>query len=190
VSEVSRAAGGSPAATRARGAHGTAAAAAKLIVVGPGEAGKSTLIARLVEGAVNLAVRGRTVAMDHGMLRRAGARLSLVGVPGQSRFAAVREALSVGAVGAVWVHPAGEAADAETAALLGSTRPAPLPYLVYVNHRAGASLPSGFEAPPLLAPPRGVFAGDLADSDLGDLIDSVWTLSGLAPAGWQKEREP
>ena len=64
---------------------GSAAPAAKLIVVGPGEAGKSTLIARLVDGAVNLAVGGRTVAMDHGMLRRAGARLSLVGVPGTDR---------------------------------------------------------------------------------------------------------
>ncbi len=170
---------------------GSAAPAAKLIVVGPGEAGKSTLIARLVDGAVNLAVGGRTVAMDHGMLRRAGARLSLVGVPGQSRFAAVREALSVGAVGAVWVHPAGEAADAETAALLGATRPSPLPYLVYVNHRAGEPARRGaFEAPPPLAPPLRVFAGDLIGGDLDELIESVWTLSGLAPAGRQKEREP
>lgn len=173
-----------------RGGQRPVAPAAKLIVVGPGEAGKSTLIARLVDGALNLAVRGRTVAMDHGLLRRAGARLSLVGVPGQPRFAAVREALSVGAVGAIWVHPAGEEPDAGTAELLGAVRPAPLPYVVYVNHRAGAAVRRAFEPPRPLAPPVGVFAGDLVGGDLAELIESVWALSGLAPAGWQKEREP
>lgn len=172
-----------------RPAGGRAVAAAKLIVVGPGEAGKSTLIARLVEGALNLAVGGRTVSMDHGMLRRDGARLSLVGVPGQARFAAVREALAVGAAGAIWVHPAGEAADAGTAALLAASGPAPLPYLVYVNHRDGEPVRGAFEAPAPLLPPLRLFAGDLVGSDLGELIEAVWTLSGLAPAGWQKERE-
>lgn len=181
--------GGGAAGAHARGGHEPALTAAKLIVVGPGEAGKSTLISRLVEGAVNLAVGGRTVAMDHGLLRRAGARLSLVGVPGQPRFAAVREALSVGAAGAIWVHPAGEEPDGETVALLGATSPAPLPYIVYVNHRAGGAVRGGFEAPPPLAPPQGVFVGDLVGSDLGELIESVWALSGLAPASWQKERE-
>ena len=59
----------------------------KVLVVGAAEAGKSTLIKSLSPGAINLEVNGRTVAMDHGMLRRAGSSLSLVGVPGQQRFA-------------------------------------------------------------------------------------------------------
>lgn len=162
---------------------GAVESAAKVIVVGPGEAGKSTLIARLVRGAVNLAVGGRTVAMDHGVLRRSGAKVSLVGVPGQPRFAPVREALAVGAVGAVWVHPAGEAADAETIALLGSRRGGPLPYLVYVNHRAGAAPVAAFVAPPVLGPPRRIVVGNLVESDLGDLVESLWALAGAAVPG-------
>lgn len=42
------------------------------MVVGPGEAGKSTLIARLCPGAINLHAGGRTVALDHGTLRAGG----------------------------------------------------------------------------------------------------------------------
>lgn len=163
------------------------ATAAKLIVIGPGEAGKSTLISRLVVGAVNLEVGGRTVAMDHGMLRRCGARISLVGVPGQSRFAAVRDALAVGAVGAIWVHPAGEAADSETVALLRAGAGGHLPYLVYVNQRSGTATPAGFEAPPGLAPPRAVLAGNLKESALDDLVEAVWGVADLAFAVGQEE---
>lgn len=161
----------------------TREAAAKVIVVGPGEAGKSTLIARLVSGAVNLAVVGRTVAMDHGMLRRVGAKLSLVGVPGQRRFAAVREALAVSAVGAVWVHPAGEEIDAETVALLAASKGNPLPYLVYVNHRTAEWPLADFPAPATLGPPQAVMVGNLMESDLDDLVESVWALAFLAAAG-------
>lgn len=164
-----------------------ATSAAKVIVVGPGEAGKSTLIERLVEGAVNLATNGRTVAMDHGMMRRGSARLSLVGVPGQPRFTAVREALAVGAAGAVWVHPEGEEVDPDTVGLLGSLA-APLPYLVYVNRRAGQPGGGAFRAPRSLPPPIAILGGDLVTGDLGELTESVWTLSGLTQVGWQKER--
>ena len=59
--------------------------AAKVLVVGAGEAGKSTLIRALAPNAMNLAVRGRTIAMDHAMLEYDDCRLSIVGVPGQQR---------------------------------------------------------------------------------------------------------
>lgn len=165
------------------------ATAVKVIVVGPGEAGKSTLISRLVAGAVNLAVSGRTVAMDHGMLRRLDARISLVGVPGQSRFAAVRDALAVGAVGAIWVHPAGEPADRETMTLLRSRPGGHLPYLVYVNWRAGAGAPPRFETPEGLAPPQAVLVGNLLQSALDDLVEAVWEVADSAFAGGLREEQ-
>lgn len=165
-----------------------ATSAAKVIVVGPGEAGKSTLIQRLVAGAVNLATNGRTVAMDHGTMRRGSARLSLVGVPGQPRFTAVREALAVGAAGAVWVHPEGEEVDPDTVGLLGSVA-GPLPYLVYVNRRAGQPGRGVFRAAQSLPPPIAILGGDLVTGDLGDLTEAVWALSGLTHVDGQKERE-
>ena len=109
----------------------------KVLVVGAGEAGKSTLIACLSPTAVNLEVEGRTVAMDHATLTRNGARLSLVGVPGQGRFEVVREALAVGARLALWVHRAGEPADVASARLVGNLAALGVPYLVIVNHHAG-----------------------------------------------------
>ena len=148
----------------------------KVVVVGAAEAGKSTLIAVLCQGSVNLDVRGRTVAMDHGMLRRGETRLSLVGVPGQVRFAGVREALLAGAAAAVWVHAAAAEVDLPTAELL---QPAALPYLVYVNLHGRAA--GAWPAPPIeLPPPRAVIVGDLLDparAELGALETEVWKLA-------------
>ncbi len=148
----------------------------KVVVIGAGEAGKSTLISALCPGSINLEVRGRTVAMDHGMLRRGETYLSIVGVPGQARFAGVREALFTGAAAAVWVHAAGTEADGPTAELL---LPAALPYLVYVNllGRASGAWPA---TPAGLPPPRAVIVGDLIDpvrAELEVLETEIWRLA-------------
>ncbi|MCP4902225.1 MAG: hypothetical protein GY906_35105 [bacterium] len=49
----------------------------KALVVGAAEAGKSTLIKAISPTAMNLAVNGRTVAMDHATLERSSRRLSV-----------------------------------------------------------------------------------------------------------------
>jgi len=153
---------------------------AKLIVVGPGEAGKSTLIERLADRAVNLSVRGRTVAMDHGVLRRDDAAVTLIGVPGQERFGPVREVLVRGARGAIWVHPSGEEADASTVELLTAAAPARLPYLVFINHRPDDPIQESFPVPAGLEDPLRILWGSLLSPSDGfrDLVDAVWELAG------------
>lgn len=133
---------------------------AKLVVLGPGEAGKSTLISLLTRGAVNLAVGGRTVAMDHGALQVGDWRLSVVGMPGQARFAPVREALFRGAAAAVWVHPAGTEPDVSTVALLDSGNRAVPPYVVYENERGGEP-GEAFVAPLGVPAPRAIIRANL-----------------------------
>lgn len=142
----------------------------KVVVVGPAEAGKSTLIRLLTERAMNVAVRGRTVAMDHGLLWRNGEMVTVVGVPGQPRFAPVREVLSQRARGAIWVHPAGQAPDQPTVELLNNDCRA-VPYLVVVNQRDGEAGREAFQTPNGLRLPSHVIAGDLV-TDVG-LVETI-----------------
>lgn len=155
----------------------------KILVVGRGAAGKSTLVGALAENATNLQVGGRTVAMDHATLRKDGIVLHLVGVPGQERFAGVREALARGAAGAIWVHPAEDLApDPGTVSLLASL--AALPYLVCVNRRNGqrpweALRVNGFVTLSQLPPPSSVLCGDVSRADDGfrdELTRETWGL--------------
>ncbi len=158
--------------------QGTASGGArvrKVLVLGVGEAGKSTLVAALCERPLNLAVGGRTVAMDHGMLRRGNRALSLVGLPGQKRFAGVREALLTGAAGAVWVVRPASGADPESASLLTRLR---LPYFVFVNYRDGESAGPPFRTPAGLTDPAAVLAGNLGRP-------TTETLQRLQAALWE-----
>lgn len=150
----------------------------KIVVVGPGEAGKSTLVALLCRNAVNLEVGGRTVALDHGTATRGALRLTLVGMPGQARFAPVRESLLAGAKAAIWVHPAGERPDAATVELLGRSELWWRPLLVVVNLRPDSAPCPLFEAPPTLPPPQRILSLDLGRSKLPEptLVDAVWSL--------------
>ncbi len=134
---------------------------AKILVAGAGEAGKSTLIQALVPNAMNLSVRGRTIAMDHAMLRCNGYRLSIVGVPGQERFGAVREVLAEGARGVIWVHRSGFSTDTETSLLVRDLLTANVPYLVLVNHFGLVCHPHGWSCPDGLPSPEAIVECDL-----------------------------
>jgi signal recognition particle receptor subunit beta len=148
----------------------------KVVVVGPAEAGKSTLIRLLAEKAMNLEHRGRTVAMDHAVLRREGGVLCLVGVPGQHVFGAVREALATRSLGLVWVHPQGEPVDAVTVDLVRAGAPAP--YLVVVNRRQAGGDGGDFEPPRSLPAPHGVIFCDLVKQPETrfSIEDAIWRM--------------
>lgn len=133
--------------------------AAKILVIGAPEAGKSTLIRLMCESAINIEHRGRTVSLDHGVLRSERLAVSLIGVPGQERFAAVREALADRAAAAIWVHAAGAEIDMGAAELLFHLGPG-VPYVVLVNQRDGVGSPR-FDVPDLLGRPVAVITGDL-----------------------------
>lgn len=163
----------------------------KVVVVGAAEAGKSTLIAALCDGTMNLAVDGRTVAMDHGTLRRGGDLVAVVGVPGQERFEDVRLVLVEGACGAVWVQRASEPADPATASLLAA---AGMPYIVVLNHQVSSPAVE-WRPPPGLRPPRAVIEGDLARPralELERLRAEIWELAagpaGGPGGGWRPNR--
>jgi hypothetical protein len=162
--------------------------AGKILVLGEAEAGKSTLISALSPGAMNLEVNGRTVAMDHGTLDLDGCPLSLVGVPGQRRFAPVREALAAGALGVVWVHRHGRRVDDETARLVAELCCDGIPYLVFINRPLSSPDGDGWERPEGLPKPRAVVAGDpLTDSALVRwMAEEIRQLVGDDRAGSEK----
>jgi signal recognition particle receptor subunit beta len=150
----------------------------KVVVLGPAEAGKSTLIQALTRSPMNLAVRGRTVSMDHGMLERDGVSLSIVGVPGQERFAPVRASLLEGACAAVWVHPAGTLLDQTTATTVTELAARGIPHVVFVNERRGSTDGDGWHPDAHLPIPREVIRGDaLRSRDAARILkEALWNL--------------
>lgn len=66
----------------------------KILVTGPYNAGKSTLIQQLSETAVSIDRLGTTVALDHGYVEKKGFVCNLFGTPGQERFDWIMEVLS------------------------------------------------------------------------------------------------
>lgn len=66
----------------------------KILVTGPYNAGKSTLIKQLSEKAVSIDRLGTTVALDHGYVEKKGFVCNLFGTPGQERFDWIMEVLS------------------------------------------------------------------------------------------------
>lgn len=161
----------------------------KVLVVGAGEAGKSTIIGLLSSTAVNLQVGGRTVAMDHATLVRNGERLSLVGVPGQHRFAPVREVLSAGARAALWVHRVGTQTDSPTADLVRHLVRRGATYAVLENDD-GSSDGHGWVNPPDLRPPSDLLRCNvLASPEARERIAGVlWDLATtLKNPSWEEE---
>jgi len=110
---------------------------------------------------MNLSVRGRTIAMDHATLQHDGWRMSIVGVPGQQRFGAVREILAAGAKGVIWVHRSGFCTDPETGVLVRDLSNEDVPYLVVVNHVGLVCRPHGWSRPEDLPSPTTIIECDL-----------------------------
>lgn len=156
----------------------------KVLVVGAGEAGKSTLMQALSSDAMNLEVKGRTVAMDHATLVDGEDRLSLVGVPGQARFRVVRSALAQGARGAVWVHRAGEAIDVETIDLIAELNKDDVPYVVYVNHTGDFKQNGSWVCPESCRPPTTIIEGNLLQPGVSLFVlwKEIWKLTNSVPA--------
>jgi hypothetical protein len=152
----------------------------KVLVVGAGEAGKSTLIRALCPEAMNLEVRGRTVAMDHATLTTRGRRLALVGVPGQQRFAPVREALARGTAAAIWVHRAGSGVDPDSAELVAQLAAKGVPYVVVINSEGPPQGHDGWSQPTSCPAPRALVAGDLLSSPafVGHVERVLWEMVG------------
>ena len=75
----------------------------KIVVLGPYNAGKTTLVHALAEDAVSVERMGTTVALDHGSLDYKGFYMELFGTPGQPQFDPIIDTMLDGAVGFVLV---------------------------------------------------------------------------------------
>ncbi|MEM3466313.1 MAG: GTP-binding protein [Candidatus Jordarchaeales archaeon] len=83
----------------------------KVVVLGPYNAGKTTLVHALAEDAVSVERMGTTVALDHGSLDYKGFYMELFGTPGQPQFEPILDMMMDGAVGFILVV---DSADAST----------------------------------------------------------------------------
>ncbi|MHA1379062.1 MAG: GTP-binding protein [Candidatus Helarchaeota archaeon] len=85
----------------------------KVLVLGPHHAGKSTFVRQFCgENTMNLDKMGRdgptTVAMDFGVKRFEDIKLFVFGTPGMSHFSTIREVLSQGSDGILFVIDAAD----------------------------------------------------------------------------------
>lgn len=69
----------------------------KVIVLGNAEAGKSTLIKTIIPESINIEHKGRTIALDFGVIEEKGIRFHIFGTPGQKRFETMRNIVTTGA---------------------------------------------------------------------------------------------
>jgi signal recognition particle receptor subunit beta len=128
----------------------------KIVVTGPFNAGKTTLIRTISEVAIVGTERdvtdetksvksSTTVAMDFGRITFGdGACLFLFGTPGQRRFEVMWEILSEGMIGFIVLVNAGDARSVDEAAhILDTFREyADVPYVVGVTHLDEAAAPA------------------------------------------------
>lgn len=109
--------------------------AVKVVIFGKGEAGKSTLINKLVPGAMNIEHKGRTVALDYGTVTYKDIKFHIFGTPGQVRFTPVREVLAQGVDVAVFVNDSSRYFDADDRTIMREMNTAGVPYVFFINHK-------------------------------------------------------
>jgi uncharacterized protein len=156
----------------------------KVVVLGPGSAGKTTFVHTLSDSALSVERMGTTVAMDRGTVTLDGVKVEVFGTPGQARFDPLLPTLASQAVGAILMvdatHPEsfGRAKD-----MLQKVWKRGLRAVIALNKSdlPGALTPA--EARRRLTPPPGVellpciaIDGDSARGVLRHLVDDV--LSG------------
>ncbi len=73
----------------------------KVVVLGPGSAGKTTFVHTLSDSALSVERMGTTVAMDRGTVTLDGVKVEVFGTPGQARFDPLLPTLASQAVGAI-----------------------------------------------------------------------------------------
>ncbi len=108
---------------------------AKVVLYGKSEAGKSTLVRRLIPDAVNINHEGRTTAMDYGTFRSGEVSFHLFGTPGQPHFKPVREVISQGMDAAILVVDSTRCLDHEDGELIKELGTAKVPYIVFLHQK-------------------------------------------------------
>ncbi|MBS7287977.1 MAG: GTP-binding protein [Candidatus Freyarchaeota archaeon] len=126
----------------------------KVVVVGPYNAGKTTLIHALAEDAVSVERMGTTVALDHGSLDYKGFYMELFGTPGQPQFEPILDMMMNGAVGLILVVDSADASSFERARELFKKCEGKAPMVVAANKQdLESAIPPGELRARLKLPP-------------------------------------
>ncbi len=114
----------------------------KVVVLGPFNAGKTTLVHALAEDAVSVERMGTTVALDYGFLDYKGFFIELFGTPGQPQFEPILETMMEGAVGFILVVDSADPSSFKRARELFAKCEGRAPIVVAANKQdLGSALP-------------------------------------------------
>ena len=99
----------------------------RILVTGPPDAGKSTVVQRLCQSAISVDRMGTTVAFDYGNVQVSGLEAEIIGTPGQERFEFIFQVFARQVNGVLFVLDATKEEDLVRAkqilAILGSDVP-------------------------------------------------------------------
>ncbi len=107
----------------------------KILVTGPYQAGKSTVVQGLSETAVSVDRMGTTVAFDYGSIDISGVEVELLGTPGQKRFEFVFRIFAREVNGILLVVDSTKPEDLERASEMRRLAGEDLPLVVLANKR-------------------------------------------------------
>jgi small GTP-binding protein len=164
----------------------------KVLITGPHQSGKSTMVKAISNSAVSVDRMGTTVAMDHGYLDHKGFACDLYGTPGQELFDPILYYLAEEAVAVILVIDATAVESFKRArTMMQLTNALDVPLIVAANHydKEGA-LPVEKIREQLHLPPNIPIVPTVASEKIGipELLDAlIEKLMGVALAEARKE---
>ena len=107
----------------------------KVVFFGRGEAGKSSLIAKIAPKSTNVAYKGMTVALDFGTIMHNDIKFHLFGTPGQDRWEKIREVVAHGVQLGVLVLDASSSLNEEDRRIMEEIKKYDVPFVIFINKR-------------------------------------------------------
>jgi len=107
----------------------------KVVFFGRGEAGKSSLISKIIPDALNIEHKGMTVAMDFGHTVYKDIKFNLFGTPGQDRWEKIRDVVAYGVQIGVLVMDGSSEPGEEDKKIMEEIKKYNVPYVIFVNKR-------------------------------------------------------
>ncbi len=106
----------------------------KILITGPYNAGKSTMVKALSETAVSIDRLGTTIALDHGYVEKKGFACNIFGTPGQGRFDWIMEVLSKDVWGVILIVDSTKPESFPRALeMLEKVKKENIPFIVFAN---------------------------------------------------------
>jgi len=107
----------------------------KFLVTGSYNAGKTSVMERLIGNIVKVDCNGTTIALDYGKLKVNSREVHLFGTPGQERFKFMRDILSKSIDGGVLVVDSTRPLSDYDQEIIREFRSSKIPFVVFANKR-------------------------------------------------------